>query len=191
VDLLTSGTTFASIVGLLCNFKSEKRALSDNEYQEFVSWLDANRHKRLLEEITSNHLLGLGIKSLLNQNHDDVLKKLADLDDTLLVLSSSISGFKEISHALAPNIELSEQAISILSQLRSSGSESLIELNGFSSPQFMFSHTTGNIKFTEKVFIEDDLSELVKRDLLLLNINSSGGRVYKFTRLAERLLKQI
>lgn len=191
MEALTAATTFASIVGLLSNFKSERKASSDDEYKEFVDWLNEKRHKNLLEEITSNHLLGLGIKSLLNQNHEVVLQKLVNLDETLLILSSSISGFKEISNALAPNVELSEQALSIISQLNSTGGSSFIENKGYGLPSFIFMDTQGSIEITEQRFIEDDLAQLVNLDLLLLDYNSQGNRVFRITRLAVKLLVQV
>lgn len=190
MESLTAATTFASIVGLLSNFKSDRKASSDNEYQEFVSWLDTKRHKSLLEEITSNHLLALGIKSLLNQNHEVVLQKLADLDDKLLVLSLSIDGFKEISNALAPNDKLSEQALSIIEQLNASGGISIHENKARGLDPFIFLDAQGSLKIKEPRFIEDDLAQLVNLDLLLLD-NSHGYRIFKITRLAVQLLNKV
>jgi hypothetical protein len=191
VEALTAATTFATIVGLLSNFKSERNSSSDNEHQEFIEWLDNKRHKSLIDEINSNHLLSLGIKSLLNQNHEIVIKKLKDLDETLLVLSSSIGGFKEISTALAPNIELSEQAISILEQLNSSGGSSFLECKSSCDTEFLLMDTQGSIKIKEARFIDDDLNTLLRLDLLLLDYGSKGSRIFKLTRLAVKLLDQV
>ena len=191
VEAFTAATTFATIVGLLSNFKSERKSSSDDEYKEFVSWLDEKRHKSLLDEITSNHLLGLGIKSLLNQNHEVVLQKLSALDETLLVLSSSIGGFKEISNALAPNIELSEQALSIIDQLNSTGGSSFLESKTFDGTSFLFMDTQGSLEIKESRFIEDDLTQLVNLELLLLDFSSKGNRIFRITRLAVRLLDQV
>ena len=88
-------SSMATIVGLLSNFKSERRATSDDEYKEFVEWLDKKRHVTLIEEINSNHLLGLGIKALLSKNHESVVNKLSALDDSLETLASQIDGFKD------------------------------------------------------------------------------------------------
>lgn len=188
---LTAATTFASIVGLLSNFKSERKSASDNEYQEFVQWLGDKRHKSLLDEITSNHLLGLGIKSLLNQNHDVVLQKLSALDETLLMLSSSIGGFKEISNAIAPNSELSEQAISIIDQLNNSGGSFFQELKTFDGTTFHIMDATGQIDITEPRFIEDDLNQLVNSGLLIFDYSPKGKRNFKITRLSVKLLSQV
>jgi hypothetical protein len=191
VEALTAATTFATIVGLLSNFKSERKSSSDDEYKEFVDWLDEKRHKSLLDEITSNHLLGLGIKSLLNQNHEVVLQKLSDLDETLLVLSSSISGFREISNALAPNVELSEQALSIIGQLNSTGGSSFIESKTYDGTSFLFMDTQGSLEIKEPRFVEDDLTQLTNLELLLLDFSSQGNRIFRITRLAVKLIGQM
>lgn len=191
MDPLIAATTFATIVGLLSNFKSERESSSEDEYKEFVSWLDEKRHKSLLNEITSNNLLALGIKSLLNQHHDVVLKKLSDLDETLLVLSSSINGFKEISNALAPNIELSKQSISIIAQLDKSGGSSFLEHRHESNVQLILLDSDGDIKIEEPRFIEDDLTQMVNLKLLLLDYNSTGQRKFRLTRMAVKLLEQL
>ncbi|NQZ86667.1 MAG: hypothetical protein HRT54_03705 [Colwellia sp.] len=191
MEVLTAATTFATIVGLLSNFKSERNSASEDEYKEFVSWLDEKRHKSLLDEIMSNHLLSLGIKSLLNLNHEVVLQKLSALDETLLVLSSSIGGFKEISNALAPNIELSEQAISIINQLNSTGGSSFLESNTFDGTSFLFMDTQGSLEIKEPRFVEDDLTQLVNLGLLLLDYSSQGNRIFRITRLAVKLLTQV
>jgi hypothetical protein len=191
VGPLTAATTFATIIGLLSNFKSERKASSDDEYQEFVSWLDQKRHNSLLDEITSNHLLGLGIKSLLNQNHEAVIQKLGELDETLLVLSSSIGGFKEISNALSPNTELSEQALSIIEQLNATGGSSFLEVSGYGLPSFQFIDTQGSLEIKEPRFIEDDLAQLVNLELLLLDYSTHNNRIFRITRLAVKLLGQV
>ncbi len=191
MDPLIAATTFATIVGLLSNFKSERESSSEDEYKEFVSWLDEKRHKSLLNEIRSNHLLALGIKSLLNQHHDVVLKKLSDLDETLLVLSSSINGFKEISNALAPNIELSKQSISIIVQLDKSGGSSFLEHRHESNVQLILLDSNGYIKIEEPRFIEDDLTQMVNLKLLLLDYNSIGQRKFRLTRMAVKFLEQL
>lgn len=190
MEALTSATTFASIVGLLSNFKSERKSASDDEYKEFILWLSDKRHKSLLNEISSNHMLGLGIKSLLSQNHDAVLQKLSALDETLLILSASIGGFKEISDAIAPNSELSEQAISILEQLDNSGGSFFQELKMLAGTTFSIMDASGNIEINEPRFIEDDLNQLVNLGLLIFDYSPKGNRNYRITRLAVKLLSQ-
>lgn len=190
MEILTaSATGFATIVGLLSNFKSERNSSSDDEYQEFKDWLLTKRHKDVLEELLSNHQLSKGIKLLLNQQHDVVLQKLAALDKTLILLSSSINGFKEITNAIAPNFALSDQALSILEQFDISGSSSFLECKTYSSTSFLFDGS-GKLQINEPRFVDDDLIKLVDLQLLNLDYNSKNNRIFRITRLASKLLEQ-
>ena len=121
-------STFATIIGLMSNFMSERRAVSDDEYKEFILWLENKRHKTLVEEINSNHLLGVGIKNLLKQSQEAVISKLESLNKTILLMSSKIDGFNEIAQAIEPNLEISDQAISIVKQLEESGGSVFLEI---------------------------------------------------------------
>ncbi|EOW9192493.1 hypothetical protein [Vibrio cholerae] len=183
--------SLATIVGLICNFKSERRASSDDEYKAFVEWLDTKRHKSIIDEINSNHLLGLSIKSLLNQNHDVVVKKLSALDTSIIQLASQIDGLKEVANAIAPNIELSDQAVSILRQLVDSQGSCFIELKMLGGTIYqMMDGNSGSVDYDEPRFIDDDLNQLCQLGLLNLNYNSSGDRLFRITRATARYIKQ-
>ncbi len=184
-------SSMAAIVGLLSNFKSERRATSDDEYKEFVEWLDNKRHKKLIEEINSNHLLGLGIKSLLNDNHEVVVRKLSALDDSLVTLASQIDGFKDIASAISRNNELSDQAVSILKQLVDSGGRAILEMKmrGFSI--FQVIGASGGIEYDEPRFLDDDLKQLCKLELLIPSTNKDNQRVFTLTRFAIRYMEQL
>ncbi|WP_219584444.1 hypothetical protein, partial [Vibrio parahaemolyticus] len=62
MDLGTTTTTFSTLIGLVCNFKSERRALSDDEHKEFMHWLENKRHKQIKSSIEQNQILNLGLK---------------------------------------------------------------------------------------------------------------------------------
>lgn len=183
--------SMATIVGLLSIFKSERRATSDNEYKEFVEWLEKKRHKKLIEEINSNHLLGLGIKSLLNKNHESVVNRLSALDDSLVALASQIDGFQEIASAISKHNEISEQAISILKQLIESEGSVFIEMKirGFSV--FQIGDASGSIEYDEPRFLNDDLKQLCKLELLIPSTNKSNQRVFTLTRFAVKYVEQL
>jgi hypothetical protein len=170
---------------------TERRAKSDDEYKDFMEWLDTKRYKNLIDEINTNHLLGLGIKNLLKQNQEVTLSKLEGINEILLLVSSEIDGLNEISHAIAPNIEISDQAISILKQLNDSGGSFFLESKRMSGATFpVMDGGTGNIEIKEPRFVDDDLNQLVQLGLLRLDYNSSGDRLFYFTRSAVKLVEQ-
>jgi hypothetical protein len=192
MELLTGATTFATFVGLLCNFKSEHKQASEDEYQEFIEWLRKKRHDRLIEEISSNHLLGLGIKSLLKQNHEAVMAKLTALDKVLLSIASTMEGMHEISDAISPQSKLSNQCVSILKQFEKSGGSLFLEMKMRGRAIYqVLDGSGGNIEIEEPRFVEDDLQTLVDLNLLMLEYNKSGGRVFRITRSAVGLVEQM
>ena len=190
MDPITLSASFATIVGLISNFKSERNASSENEYKEFVAWLADKRHNTIIDEINSNHHLSLSIKSTLNQNHEALISKLKGLDNSIATLATKVSGFNEIAHAINPNIEFSDQAISFISQLNISLGSHFMELKTIGSdPTFqIMDGNGGNINYTESRFIEDDLEVLCKYDFLISDYNSQGYRLWTITRQAVKFL---
>lgn len=186
--------SFATIIGLICNFKSENRATSDDEYKEFIEWLDTKRHKSIIDELHSNNLLGLSLKKLFSQNTDLVLQKLSALDRSIVDIASQIDGFKDIVSAVTKNEGLSNQAISILKQFDNSGGSVFLEIAymGCTDYQVMDGRGGNNyINIEEERFIKDDLAKLCELGLLIPDVNKSGGRLFRITRAATYLVKQI
>jgi len=188
VDPLSKASAFASLVGLIFSFRSERQSQEKSDYDEFLLWLDSKRHNVLIEEITSNHLLGLGIKTLLNENHNDVIAKLSALEASMVAVSAHIGGLKEISEALSQNSGLSDQAFSIIKQLNDSGGSVFLELKMSEGAHYQIMDANGQIEITEPRFIDDDLEKLCNLGLLIPDLNSSGNRLFRFTRAASKLV---
>lgn len=172
---------------------AERRAKSDDDYKDFMTWLDTKRHKTIIDEINNNHLLGLGIKNLLKENQELIISKLEGINEILLLVSSKVNGLSEISHAIAPNVGISDQAISILNQLNESGGSFFLEAKNMAGAIYAVGDGKGNkvIEIEESRFVDDDLNQLVQLGLLRLDYNSNGGKLFYFTRSAVKLLQQI
>ncbi|WP_298941195.1 hypothetical protein [uncultured Psychromonas sp.] len=183
-------SSFATLIGLICNFKSERRTASDDEYKEFMEWLETKRHKDVINEIHSNHLLGISIKSLLARNHDAILQKLNQLDSSLIELASQIEGFTDVAAAISPHAGLSEQAFSILKQFDLSGGSVFLEIKDSSGNCYQVMDAQGSIEITDARFIDDDLDKLCRLGLLIPDRNKSGGRLFRLTRAAVKLVEQ-
>ncbi|WP_210457233.1 hypothetical protein [Vibrio crassostreae] len=185
-------SSLATVVGLIYNFKSERKSASDDEYQEFLNWLNDKRHKNLIEELNKNQILGLSIKGLLKQNHDLVLNKLSHLDESLLQLASGIEGLHEIANAINPNAELSEQAITILRNLVESQGSFILESKTLSGTDYrVYDGDRRSLGVTEYRFLDDDFSLLCSLGLLMPDFNSSGSRMFRVTRSAVRYIAQV
>jgi len=189
MDPLTTASAFASIVGLICNFRSERQSKGKADYSEFLLWLENRNYSGLKSEIDSNHLLGTGIKSLLSDNHDEIMAKLKALESSMSAVSSHIEGFKEISEALALNNGLSDQAFSIIKQLHDTGGSFFLELHMMGGTLYQVMDASGQISINEPRFVDDDLTQLCNLGLLRPDYNGKGERLFRFTRAAEKLVQ--
>ena len=60
MNALTLTSSFATIIGLVCNFTGEHRARTNDEYNEFIKWLHDNHHNEIRDLIISNQQLTSG-----------------------------------------------------------------------------------------------------------------------------------
>lgn len=191
MDPITIAGAFATIVGLVSNFKAERRASSDDEYRDFMEWLSDKRHDEMVDLLQSNHVLSTAIQSLLLRNHDEVIEKLNALDSQLIKLASRIEGFDAISLAISPSSELSEQSVSILQQLDESGGSFFLEMKMYGGTQYQIMDASGQISIDEPRFVDDDLKNLCSLGLLIPDYNRKGDRLFRITRASAEYLKQV
>ncbi|MBM4031936.1 MAG: hypothetical protein FJ291_09140 [Planctomycetes bacterium] len=190
MEPLTLATAFATIVGLLCNFKQERRAQQDLSSRDFLEWLAEHRHQELKQLIEGTSGLVSHLDAMLRQNADVLLARLKSLDDVLAGLATRIEGLEGLTRFLKPNAGLSEQAISILRQFARSGSSEFDVLRS-SSGRFLCLISGGKIQYTEPCFLDDDLNALVEMGLLRLRYGSNGIPFYGITRDAVRFVEAI
>ena len=192
MEPLSMAGVFATIVGLICSFKSERGSASENEYDEFIEWLNEKRHDQIIEYLGKNNSLTESIKAFLTENNETVLKKLNGIDEILSRIASRIDGFSEIVAVIKPNLELSEQCVSLLKQLAESGASSFLEVRD-RRRKYLQLHDggSGKIHFDEPIFLEDDLNVLIEYGFLRLEFIGSGSRVFHLTRQAEKFLQLI
>lgn len=200
----------ATIIGLLCNFKSEQRAKTDDEYKDFTRWLEDKRHKDIRNELEENHLLSLSIKSLLRQTNGELMLKLSSIDDALSKLTSRMTGFKEMGQALRKNEELSEQAVFLLKSMNTQSSYILAEVPCFGQTRYGLSDDQtysifltrlpgsgftqselGWIENLDKMFIKDDIEQLLSLGLISSKKEHYGGMSYRITRNAAKYLQTL
>ncbi|OSI18837.1 hypothetical protein BWD09_00850 [Neisseria dentiae] len=192
MDPLAIAGAFANIISLIGMFKAERHQASENEYEEFLEWLETNRHTEILEAISSNKNLVSGLGELLNQNHQELLNKILQLDSLLLHLASHINGFSQLANAFPRNNSISNQAMSILRQLHESGGSFFLEIKTMGGHHFQIMDRQGNgrIKLEEPRFIEDDLRQLCSLGLLHKDYNGKGARLFYITRSAAELFPE-
>lgn len=186
MEPLTAATSFATIVGLLSNFKNER---SGTQLSDFIEWLKDKRHEDVAFNIEQNQTLSIQIKSILSVNHQELVERLNSLDEVLASVASHIHTFSSLAIAIKPGIALSDQAISIVKQFVESGANECWEQKFFGpeGASYQFIGGDGSLNISEPRFIEDDLNTLVELGILRLDYGSKGTRKFIITRQAVKL----
>lgn len=184
MDPLTTAGAFATIVGLLSNFKAEQ---SGSELTEFTKWLKEKHYEEVAAAIERNSTLSKELSKILATNHSDLVERLLQLDSRMTQLASQFEGFGGLANALNSKPALSEQAISILRQLVESGAEYFMEhkmFTGEPDEYQLIGGAGGKIAYADRQFIKDDLDSLVSANLVRLDLASKGSRKFFVTRAA-------
>jgi hypothetical protein len=186
MDPLTAATSFATIVGLLSNFKSER---SGNQLSDFIEWLKEKRHEDVALSIERNQSLAVQLKSILALNHQELVDRLDSLDSVLASVASHVETFSSLATSVRPSVALSSQSISIIKQFVASGANEMWERKvlGPSGTSYHFIGGSGALQIDEPRFVEDDLNTLVEFGILRLDYGSKGTRKFIITRQAVQL----
>lgn len=189
MDLMTGAGAFATIVGLLSNFKSER---SSADLGQFILWLKEKRHEDVVARIASNQAVLKQLTEILSTNHDVLLERFGVLDQLLSSAAARVEGFSGLAHAMHPQSSISDQAVSVLRQLVDSGAKLFMEhkiTSGEPDEYILMEGAHGRIQYEEPRFLEDDLNSLVQLGLLRLEFASRGSRRFLVTREAVRFVR--
>lgn len=190
MDLITGATTFATLVGLLSNFKSER---SGGELSEFIDWLKQKNHDDVASGIAANGALVSELSQILATNQDELREKLSVLNDIMAGVASNISVFSALAKSTNPESVISDQAVAIVRQLVESGAKEFIEIKVMTGEPDMYSlmGVPGSIRYNEPRFMDDDLNTLVQLGLLRLEFGSGGSRCFQVTRNAIKFVSAL
>jgi hypothetical protein len=185
--------TFATIVGLLSEFVSQRRSEKGASLDEFENWLAERRHDEVIQLLRTVSAVSIGTKALLAETRDVLLARLTAIDRALVGYASAVEGFGTLVATFAPSSALSSQALDILRQIDASGASKVLELHhgfdGGTSLIFMDGSQSGEVTISDPRFLQDDLTALIGLHLLRPDRNSSGGRFFHFTRAAASLAR--
>lgn len=192
MDAMTLSTTFATIVGLIINFKNERHS---NDIQELINWLNDNGQSRYVEIINQNTDLRNQISLLLHQNHQEILNKLTHLNEIMIGIASKIDGLQGFANSFQTNYELSDQAIDVLRQFVNSDCQKIWEMKlstgQIKNRNYILVGNGGNINYDEHRFIEDDFNSLVDLGLIASELSTKGTQKFKITRRAVKFINLI
>lgn len=178
--------SFATIVGLLSNYKSER---SGTKLTDFVEWLKEKNHEDVARSIEQNQALSSQLQSVLALNHQELVQRLDSLDQVLSSVAAHVETFSSLAITVRPSSVLSEQAIAVVKQFVASGAKEFWQTQFLSDlgPKFVLMGASGNLDVAEPRFIEDDLNTLVELGILRLKYGSKGTKQFVITRQAAAL----
>lgn len=120
MDPITASTAFATIIGLICNFRQERSGSAALDHRNFIEWLEYHRHEEIKDLLATNDHLKTEVDKLLQQGQGQILDQLAHANGLLAQLLCRVDGLSGIAQILAPAPEFSGQAI-LMEQLEQSG----------------------------------------------------------------------
>lgn len=177
---------FAQIVGLLAAFSTGRQTSKIADIQEFLDWLSEHNLSELRDKIEQSQSTITSIKALLNQNFEDISRKLDAISSQLATLVNRTSGVEELAKPFATEA-LSNQAYELLFLMNENKTQFMLVMKSFGSNPRLSLSPGPDYEVTEPQFLEDDLSNLVSLGLLLHEITDQGNDRYRFTRSASKL----
>jgi hypothetical protein len=182
-----AASTFATLVGLVCNFRQERGQQEALNHQNFIEWLEYHRHEDLKNLIVNTAALRTEVDNLLRSDHALMLQKLDRIGQILADLLGRLDEFKGIAGAMLPHRDLSDQAISILRQFVNSDVERLSYQN-YGGGSFVLNFGgDDHVEVTDLRFLDDDFKTLVRLRL----IYHENGDFYRLTRNAIRYIETL
>jgi hypothetical protein len=181
---------FATIVGLICAFSSGRGQSKIADVAEFQNWLAQHNHGEILDKINSNSAILIGIKAILNLNHNELTDKLDCLSKQVASLSINYDGFNQIAESCVGEI-LSKQALEIISEMYKYKSEYLLITNTIGERGSLLLSSGPGYKCAEPQFMQDDLDTMLSLGILRLGYNSRGHPMYYFTRIGARVVEKL
>ena len=180
---------FLSLISMLRIFKQERGEGKKADRQALLEWLEYHRHEELKNFIANTAAARTEVDKILAADHALMIEKLDDIQKIVATLLSRVDEFRGLSHAIVPDVELSEQAVSILRRFADSGDETLLYHN-FGNGQFALQTDHSEpFTITDLRFLQSDFELLVGLGLLTYEGNGHGAFIFRLTRNAIRYLK--
>ncbi|QWV96091.1 hypothetical protein KP005_11940 [Geomonas nitrogeniifigens] len=190
MDAMTASTTFATIVGLVCNYMGEVRSEAPDRYGDFMESL-REHHDNIRRSIDANSALSNALQTLLSQRTDLLMQKLRNLDSVLAGVAANLKDFGPLSVAIHSEEVIGPETLDILVQFYDSGDGRFLELRGYGHGGAIFLPLDSGAEQMafEYRFLEADLRKLCDLGFLELSHNSKGERIFILTRQSERYVK--
>jgi hypothetical protein len=180
LDPITLAGSFATVVGLLANFKAERSGAS---LDEFMVWMREQHHESLAQSIEQNKKQKEALSVILSSNHDELVGRLQTITTQLSEIASHVEGFGELAAAMGGVSPLSPQACLILKQIAASPAKLVMQHKTQAGTNYLLMNGgNGTIQSIEPRFLEEDFESLVNFRYLRVEFASNGSPKYFITR---------
>jgi hypothetical protein len=188
MDPLTLANAFATIVQLIGVYRQENQDPAAADQQKFLAWLDYHHHEEIKNLICNTAGLQTEVLGLLRRDSAIILSQLDSINTTLATLLSQVDGFKGLTKAILPSVELSDQAVSLLGQLVASGTRDFVYDSILN--QVFLEATQALLQISEPIFLGDDIDKLARCGLISEQPSGSTDcRIYGITRAGAKYIE--
>ncbi|MEO5916748.1 MAG: hypothetical protein ABIS50_21145 [Luteolibacter sp.] len=192
-EMIMGGVNWSvQLIGLLSAWKQDRSATSDNQFQEFILWLEDHNFQEVSRKIAESDELNRELHALLALSLDQVSGKLDELAFAVAGLAVKIDGLNTLDRAISHDTDtLSTQAREILKLFADQpGCPHMIVGPTYTEHPLIF--IPENVSFTmdEPRFVPDDIDSLERADLISQSdYTPSGSPIFSLTRLGAQLAK--
>jgi len=186
-----ASAVFATIIGLICNWKQERGSQAADRYLDFMTWLVQHNFNELNERIYQSEELQRDLAALLQQDLTVLNDKLDIIAGSISAVADKIDFLSQTSRTLGADTDaLAEQAITILKAFDESGSTNMI-YQAFTH-ELIFPCCKKSARASETRFLQNDLAALQKFHYIQLEgYTPKGAEKYAMTRLGCQFVKTI
>lgn len=189
INPIEASATFATIVGLICNWKNERAAQATDRYQDFMAWLVQHNFNDLNDRIFASEELQRDLSKLLSQDLSVISSKLDTIVGSLSAVADKIDSLSQLSHTLGVDTAaLSEQATRILKIFDQLQANRMIYSTFFH--QCIYDNRPES--FDDKRFVLSDIQALEKMNFIRhVDQSNSGEPIYSITRQGSAFAQQL
>ena len=103
MSLITGSAAFATVAGLINQYRSIQETRNSKDVRDFETWLNENRYTDVVDLLSKDSKVLSGIDELIKEDHEIFHDKLDAINSALAAFASTISGFGVVAEATIPN----------------------------------------------------------------------------------------
>lgn len=196
-EIIMGGVNWSvQLIGLLSAWKQDRTATSDDQFQDFMIWLENHNFHELSRKIFESEEVNRELHALLSLSIGEINGKLDAIALAIGGLTAQIDGLNSLDRAVfADKSTLSTQAREILKLFADRKNDTTMLFTGggiHGENLLVFFPSQFAVTMDEPRFLENDLEDLLAAGLIMLSdYSNSGNPIYSMTRPGAQLAKSL